>query len=42
MSELLGGLPGVDMNDERIQQALKEVSGGDQKKEEKKEDKDKK
>jgi len=45
VSELLGGLPGVDMNDERIQQALKEVAGDgkkEEKKEEKKEDKDKK
>ena len=28
VQELLGSLPGVDINDERIQEALKEVSGG--------------
>jgi len=40
VAELLGGLPGVDINDPRIQNALKEV-GGDEKKEgaDKKEDK---
>ena len=31
VAELLGGLPGVDINDPRIQNALKEV-GGDEKK----------
>lgn len=44
VSELLGSLPGVDINDPRIQNALKEV-GGDEKKEgegDKKPDADKK
>lgn len=30
VQELLGSLPGVDINDERIQEALKEVSGASQ------------
>jgi 26S proteasome regulatory subunit N10 len=43
VNELLGSLPGVDINDPRIQDALKEVSGEDEKKdEEKKPDEDKK
>jgi len=42
VQELLGSLPGVDINDPRIQNALKEVQGEDKKKDEEGEDKDKK
>lgn len=31
VQELLGSLPGVDINDPRIQMALQEVGGGEQK-----------
>merc|ERR1711904_398770 len=33
VTDLLGALPGVDINDPRIQEALKEVGGSDDKKE---------
>jgi len=33
VTDLLGALPGVDINDPRIQEALKEVGGNDEKKE---------
>lgn len=39
MSELLGSLPGVDINDPRIQSALKDVSGDGEKDKDKKDDK---
>eukprot|EP00931_Biecheleriopsis_adriatica_P066497 TRINITY_DN4083_c0_g1_i1.p1 TRINITY_DN4083_c0_g1~~TRINITY_DN4083_c0_g1_i1.p1 ORF type:complete len:434 (-),score=138.90 TRINITY_DN4083_c0_g1_i1:245-1546(-) len=42
VSELLGSLPGVDINDPRIQSALKEVSGGDDSKKDEAKDKDSK